>query len=98
MPSQTSIQNYHEHKRSGKLGAQEQRILDFLAKYPNQNFSRSELARELDLPLASVCGRVNSLVDLRLVTERPKRACNITKKQISPVRIKREETKEPELH
>lgn len=98
MPSQTSINNFHEHKRSGKLGAQEQRILDFLAQHPNRNFSRSELARDLDLPVASVCGRVNSLVDLRLVNERPKRACSITKKQISPVRIKREETKERELH
>ena len=91
MPSSTSIANYHEHRRSGKLGEQAQAILDFLAARKNSNFSRAELAEHLGLRLSSVCGRINELIKGGHVTERPKRSCLITGKTICPVRIKREQ-------
>lgn len=90
MPSATSIENYHAHRRSGKLGEQAQRVLDFLAENPNRNYSRAELASELSMPLASVCGRVNKLLELSLIDARKARQCGITQNTISPVRIARQ--------
>ena len=89
MPSQTSIENYHEHKRSGKLGDQERELLDFLKTNPNRNYSRQELHKETGIPLASVCGRINTLVAAGLVDTRPNRPCGITGKTITPVRAAR---------
>lgn len=91
MPASTSIENYHEHRRSGALGAQAQAILDFLAKHPNKNWSRSEIERATGIRLSSVCGRINELLKEELITERPERACGVTGKTIRPVRIKRTE-------
>jgi hypothetical protein len=89
MLSATSVDNYHEHKRSGKLGTQAQAVLDFLAQHPNQNYSRSELARALSISLASICGRVNELAEAGQATARPERKCAITGKTITPVRVRR---------
>lgn len=90
MPATTSIDNYHAHQRSGRLGDQEQALLEFLAANPTRNYSRTELHKALDLPVASVCGRINTLVKLGLVNERPTRPCQITGKTITPVRIARQ--------
>jgi predicted transcriptional regulator len=66
-------------------------VLDFLSQFPYRNFTRSELSQEIPLRLSSVCGRVNKLLALGLISERTKRACSITGKTISPVRIVRAE-------
>lgn len=85
----TSVENYHEHRRSGKLGAQAQQILDFLKSNWTKNWSRLEIAASLDLRLSSVCGRINELIEARLVEERPERPCSITGKTVKPVRVSR---------
>lgn len=92
MPSATSIENYHEHKRSGKLGDQESLVLGYLRDNSGKNYSRSELANDLGMRLSSVCGRTNTLLELGLIEERTKRPCGITGKTISPVRFKRQQT------
>lgn len=89
MLSATSVQNYHEHRNSGKLGAQAQQILDFLTEHPNQNFSRAEISESTGVRLSSVCGRVSELLEDKLITERPERHCGITGKTITPVRVAR---------
>ncbi|MDO9252566.1 MAG: helix-turn-helix domain-containing protein [Hydrogenophaga sp.] len=91
MPSSTSIDNYHEHRRSGELGAQAKAILDFLKKHPNKNWSRAEIERATGIRLSSVCGRVNELTSKGLITDRPERPCGVTGKTIRPVRFKRPE-------
>lgn len=92
MPSQTSIENYHEHKRSGRLGDQERELLEFLQANPNRNYSRQELHQALSIPLASVCGRVNTPLKAGLVTTHPTRPCQVTGKTITPVRAARQTT------
>lgn len=92
--AQTSIENYHAHKRSGRLGAQAQQILDFLQQNWTQNWSRMEIAERLSLRLSSVCGRVNELVEAGLVEERAERPCSMTGKTIKPVRAARTHLKQ----
>jgi len=91
MPSSTSIENYHEHRRSGKLSAQEQEIIDFLKRYPDRNWTRSEISEEIGMRLSSVCGRVNKLVKERYIRARPVRNCSITGQPVTTVRIPRAE-------
>ena len=90
MVAETSVINYREHRDSGKLGDQERSPLEFLRSNPNKNYSRNEIHQATGVPLASVCGRINALVKLELLTERPQRACSITGKTITPVRAARE--------
>lgn len=85
----TSIENYHEHRRSGKLGTQAQLIFDFLKKHWNKNWSRMEIAECTGLRLSSVCGRVAELLESKLIEERPERPCSVTQKTITPVRVSR---------
>lgn len=73
----TSIAAHIEHKASGKLGAQEQRILEFL-RIRQFGLTRNEIAHALNLRLSSVCGRVNTLIKAGVARDEPRRACTIT--------------------
>jgi len=81
--AQTSIKAYKEHRASGLVGKQAQAILDFMT--PGVSYSRRELARKMGLDLSSVCGRVNELLEIGMLTEGSKRRCTITHKTIVPV-------------
>lgn len=83
----TSIENYREHKSSGKLGAQASEIVKFLTRYSDRDWSRAELAEAMNLRLSSVCGRVNELIQSKHVQPQHPRRCQITKKTVSPVRL-----------
>ena len=65
--STTSREAYKEHRDTGKLGMQAQRILT--AMIDGQGYSRRELARAMGLELSSVCGRVNELLQAGLLVE-----------------------------
>lgn len=87
MSISTSAENYELHLRSGKVGTQKERVLAFLRANQYHNFSRAELAKELGLPLSSICGRVNELMETGVISERPQRLCAITGNTINPVRV-----------
>lgn len=84
----TSIENFHEHRNSGKLGHQAQAIVKFLAVHNERDWSRAELAQAMGLQLSSVCGRVNELVHSFHLEPAPTRKCFITNKSVSPVRLR----------
>jgi hypothetical protein len=52
-----------------------------------KDYSRREMAKEFELELSSVCGRVNELVGMNLLEELPSRQCKVTGKTIHPVRL-----------
>ncbi len=79
----TSIEAYKEHKAKGLVGKQAQAILDFMT--PGVSYSRRELSRKMGLELSSVCGRVNELLAIGMLTEGAKRKCLITHKTIVPI-------------
>ena len=84
----TSIENYIEHRDSGKLGQQAVSIYGFLVMHPNRDWSRHELARSMNIPLSSVCGRINELLHVGHVITVNKRSCAITGKTINAIRAK----------
>lgn len=79
----TSAQAYREHRETGKVGQQAQKILD--AMIDGVGYSRRELARASRLELSSVCGRVNELLQIGMLHEGEPRKCLITQKKIIPV-------------
>lgn len=79
----TSIENYHQHRDSGRLGKQQQLILDGMRG--GESYSRRELAAHLGLELSSICGRVNELVASGYLEELPTRRCSVTGKSVHPV-------------
>lgn len=53
---------YYEHKFSGKLSQQHYAVLDVI-KASQDGITRNAIAARLGIPLASVCGRVNELIE-----------------------------------
>lgn len=88
MIATTSIENYHAHKESGRLGKQALFLVQFIAEHTDRDWSRAELAEQTGLRLSSVCGRVNELIHSRHVEVQPNRRCQVTGKTVSPVRLR----------
>lgn len=73
----TSIEAYHSHAASGKLSAQQQAILGFLAEHRHP-MTRGELASAMRMRLSSVCGRVKELLKMGKLQDHPRRPCSLT--------------------
>ena len=88
---QTSLSAYREIQSSGKLGTQQQLILERIrasnAKYGEHDFSLQEIAAITKLPINAVSGRVNDLKKAGMLVESNKRACKVTGRTIVAVRL-----------
>ena len=76
---------YDELRDTGRLGRQQQTILDQIK--PGRDYSLRELSRLTILEINAVSGRVNDLKKLNLLVEGEKRACTVTGKTITPVKL-----------
>lgn len=76
---------YGELRDTGRLGRQQQTILDQIK--PGRDYSLRELSRLTHLEINAVSGRVNDLKKLNLLVEGEKRACTVTGKTITPVKL-----------
>ena len=83
--AQTSIEAYKHHVESGAVSKQASYILQSML--PDADYSRRELAKLTSLDLSSVCGRVNELIKIGLLTEGETRLCKVTNKKIHPVKL-----------
>lgn len=84
----SSIQNFHLHRASGKLGEQQARIFAFMVKNCHKSFTRKELARALNMEPGTVAGRVNELIHgLHLLEELPIRTCAVSGRSAHAVRV-----------
>jgi hypothetical protein len=87
MIATTSIQNYREHRDSGKLGTQAKALLNFIQSMPaGKDISRLELAEAVEMRLSSVCGRINELIAAGLIAPSENRKCGVSGKTICPVK------------
>lgn len=82
----TSVDSYHEHRDSGKLGKQQQRIVTYMRACPG-GYTRSELAAVMGARLSSVCGRINELIKRGIVHDAPRRTCRITGKNAHEISL-----------
>lgn len=85
----TSRAAYTEHKATGRLNNNQQRIVDLLMKNMGRDYTRSEIHRALNLPINVVSGRVNELIHVKhLVVEKRRRECNVTGKTVYAVGLR----------
>lgn len=88
---ETRNEAYFEHRDSGKLTAQQQKIVDRIkasnAKYGPHDFSLQELSANTGLPINVVSGRVHELKERGVLVECMKRKCKVTKKTITPIAL-----------
>jgi predicted transcriptional regulator len=86
MIANTSIESLDRHRASGRADAQRLRILNRLRAAPASALTRNEIAREFDMPIQSVCGRVGELKAEGLVVEDAPRLDPVTLRKVKPVR------------
>lgn len=76
---------YQDMRDTGRLGKQQQTILGKVQA--GRDYSLRELAALSGLEINAVSGRVNDLKKLNLLVEGEKRACTVTGKTITPVKL-----------
>ncbi|MEQ0775932.1 hypothetical protein ABLT15_26860 [Paraburkholderia tropica] len=87
MIASTSIESLDKHRASGRADAQRLRILNRLRATPADALTRNEIAREFDMRIQSVCGRIGELKAEGLVVEdSPPRLDPVTLRNVKPVR------------
>lgn len=88
----TSMAAYRALKFSGKLGRQEQLVVDHFVAHPGRQFTRQELARDLRLGINAVCGRVKDLLDepLNVLVENGKKRCEVTGNDVNALELSRQ--------
>jgi len=85
--SETSIQSYNELEKTGKQQTQQERILDVVFEYGNQNLTSRDIAQIAGIERSSVCGRLNELCELGVLTSDEFIRCSITGKWVSVYRL-----------
>lgn len=73
-------------RAAGKIGPQQQRVLDALARSLSP-LTRNEIAEAAGLRVASACGRVAELIECGAIQELPRRPCSITGESAHELRI-----------
>lgn len=82
-----SIQSYREHRDSGRLSAQQERVMVWIHRFPLRDFSLQELSRETGIAVHVISARVNELCEMRYLERTEKRPCSVTGKTVRPVRV-----------
>ncbi len=83
----TSIQAYRKLKAEGTINAQEFDIVDYLLRTGNKALTRRELEAGIGMRGSSVCGRVNSLINKKVLSETLQRKCKISGNTANPVYV-----------
>ena len=83
----TSLMAFADLLENGEINQRQFAVLDFLDEHRGLNFSRREIARMTGIELCSVTGRVNELIEKKLIVEDAPRKCVISSKTVHPVRV-----------
>jgi len=81
----TSIDAYREHRATGHVTSSQQEILKNMM--PGRDYSLSELSAMTGIEKSSVSGRINELKASGQVVESRKRACHVTSKTVTAVKL-----------
>ena len=85
--TQESIDAFHQHRASGKLSAQQERVMLTIHLYPAHNWSLQELSKATSIAVHVLSARVNELIKLRYLNRGEKRKCAETGKTVRPVSV-----------
>lgn len=76
-------------EENGGIGAGCERVMLYLHRYPNESFTRAEIAQGAGMKLQTVCARVRDLLDdpKCRIEELAARACTVTGNSSKPLRV-----------
>ena len=87
--TQESIDAFHQHRASGKLSAQQERVMLYLHKWPRiLGYSLQELSGHMGIAVHVLSARVNELIKLRYLERTDKRRCTVSGASVRPVRVR----------
>ena len=82
---------YFAHRDSGRLGTQQQKVMDRIEasnrRHGRHDFSLREIAAITGMEINAVSGRVNELKRIGLLVEAAPRKCRVTGRTITPVEV-----------
>lgn len=84
--SATSLAAYDSIKASGKQSTQAMRVLEYIGRHPFS--SRNDIAEGTGLRLASVCGRVDELLEDEVIEERGIKADPISGHTVKTLKVR----------
>lgn len=85
--SQTSINAYRKMRNSGMINQQEFDIVNYLLKIGNSATTRREIEAGTGIRGGSVAGRVNSLLEKKVLAESLNRKCKISGMTVNTIRV-----------
>lgn len=83
---ETSWQAYQDILRGGVAKKQVEVVLQAINYHP-LGITRAEIAKLYDLPINSVCGRVNQLLASEVIYVDGTRKCTITGRQVEKLKV-----------
>jgi hypothetical protein len=86
----TSLDAYRSLKDSGKLSAQQLAIVEhFASARPGLRATRQELARDLEIGINAICGRVVELLTAEppILIERGRKRCSVTGNDVTALEL-----------
>jgi hypothetical protein len=89
---ETRNENFRRHRDSGDLTRQQRAIMTALHGEPDRDWTLQEIVKLTGLPVNVVSGRANELKSRKpfpYLLESTPRACSITKRTVTPLRINR---------
>ena len=85
MIAHTSVEAFHSLDHSTYIQPKEQQVVDAIVAHGS--LSRQQIAVHAGMPINCVCGRVNSLLEARILEEHGERLDPLTRKHQKLVRI-----------
>lgn len=85
----TSLEAYRALRSSGALSAQQVVIIDHFIARPGLRTTRQELARQLEIGINAICGRVSELMeaDPPILIERGRKRCGVTGRDVNALEL-----------
>lgn len=78
---------YAQHRASGAMTEQQQRIVTWLSRNPHRAFTRQELAERLGMGINVVCARVHELIRAERAVESCTQRCTVTGNNVRGVTL-----------
>lgn len=83
----TSLDAYHSMIEDGSLGRSARRVLRWIQLRGEGDHTLQEISLGTGMPINAVSGRVNDLKKAERLVESKKRACSVTGRTVTPVKL-----------
>lgn len=84
---ETSWKAYQDILRGGVANKQAEKVLQTISYYPESGVSRAQLSHSMELPINSVCGRVNELLASEVIYVAGVDKCPVSGRNVEKLKV-----------